>query len=147
VGDRARGIRDEVLASSQLDLEPSGFAGLAPCSKCRENGPIRTVRNSTQAGDQGKLEILLHGEKLRGSWTLMRIRGRDARKSGKTWFLMKHRDDEARPAAEYDITEDRPTASSASSRRRAARASTSSFRSCAGRAGDRPKGAIRSSAW
>ena len=73
---------------------------------------------------QGKLEILLHGEKLRGSWTLMRIRGRDARKSGKTWFLMKHRDDEARPAAEYDITEDRPTASSASSRRRAARAST-----------------------
>ena len=57
---------------------------------------------------KGKIEFLLHGEKLRGSWTLVRIRGRDARESGKTWLLMKHRDEEVRPAASYDITEDRP---------------------------------------
>jgi len=67
--------------------------------------PIGDPRAGLKAG---KLEFLLHGEKLRGSWTLVRIRGRDARESGKTWLLMKHRDDEVRPAAQYDITEDRP---------------------------------------
>jgi bifunctional non-homologous end joining protein LigD len=69
---------------------------------------IRTGGDPREGLRKGKLEFLLHGEKLRGSWTLVRIRGRDARESGKTWLLMKHRDDEVRPAAEYDITEDRP---------------------------------------
>ena len=35
------------------------------------------------------------------------MRGRDARER-QSWLLMKHRDEEVRPAAEYDITEDRP---------------------------------------
>jgi bifunctional non-homologous end joining protein LigD len=67
--------------------------------------PIGDAREDLR---KGKLELRLHGEKLRGSWMLVRIRGRDARESGKTWLLMKHRGDKVRAAAEYDIRKDRP---------------------------------------
>jgi bifunctional non-homologous end joining protein LigD len=73
-----------------------------------DRGTWEPIGDPREGLKKGKLEFLLHGEKLRGSWTLVRIRGRDARESGKTWLLMKHRDDEVRPAAQYDITEDRP---------------------------------------
>src|SRR5438045_1839952 len=55
----------------------------------------------------GKLKFRLHGEKLQGSFLLVRSGGRhDDSGSGKPagWLLMKLRDEHARPAAEYDIT-------------------------------------------
>jgi bifunctional non-homologous end joining protein LigD len=45
---------------------------------------------------KGKLSILLRGEKLKGSFALVRARG------GKEWLLLKHRD---RYAAEVDVTQ------------------------------------------
>jgi len=57
---------------------------------------------------KGRLKFRLHGEKLRGGWMLVRIKGRDRRDRGKTWLLVKERDGEARPASEYDVTAARP---------------------------------------
>jgi bifunctional non-homologous end joining protein LigD len=46
--------------------------------------------------DRGELKFTLHGQKLRGSFVLVKLRNRD---SGKEWLLIKHRDDAATPAA------------------------------------------------
>ncbi|MBC8089468.1 MAG: ATP-dependent DNA ligase, partial [Phycisphaerae bacterium] len=55
---------------------------------------------------QGKLKFELKGEKLNGRWTLVRMRGRGEKQE--PWLLIKERDDTARPAAEYDVTEALP---------------------------------------
>lgn len=49
---------------------------------------------------QGKLKFTLEGEKLAGLWNLVRttIAGRQEQ-----WFLIKHRDEAARPESEYDV--------------------------------------------
>ena len=57
----------------------------------------------------GSLKFTLHGEKLKGSWALVRINDkRQTRDAGKSWLLIKHRDAEARPANELSIVEARP---------------------------------------
>ncbi len=50
---------------------------------------------------QGKLKFRLYGEKLCGSWALVRMRGR-ADDDGKNWLLIKHNDECARPNAKSD---------------------------------------------
>ena len=51
---------------------------------------------------KGKLKFVLHGEKLRGGWTLVRsnMRGNGDKEQ---WLLIKERDDEARSEADYDV--------------------------------------------
>jgi bifunctional non-homologous end joining protein LigD len=56
----------------------------------------------------GKLKFRLKGEKLLGGWTLVKIRGRDARDDEKSWLLIKETDETARPAAKLDVTEEMP---------------------------------------
>jgi bifunctional non-homologous end joining protein LigD len=53
---------------------------------------------------QGKLEFELHGERLTGSWRLIRLGGKRAGDE-KNWLLMKRTDDEARPASADEIVE------------------------------------------
>lgn len=50
----------------------------------------------------GELKFILHGEKLRGSWTLVQMRGR----GDKNWLMIKHRDDDAHPG--LDLTQESP---------------------------------------
>ena len=57
---------------------------------------------------KGKLEFVLHGEKLHGRWTLVKIRGRASRDADKAWLLIKGRDEAVRAAADYDVTEALP---------------------------------------
>jgi bifunctional non-homologous end joining protein LigD len=45
---------------------------------------------------KGDLKFTLEGERLRGSWVLVRMRGRSGRSSKPQWLLIKHRDEEAR---------------------------------------------------
>jgi bifunctional non-homologous end joining protein LigD len=45
---------------------------------------------------KGDLKFILEGERLRGSWVLVRMRGRDDRSSKPQWLFIKHRDEEAR---------------------------------------------------
>jgi bifunctional non-homologous end joining protein LigD len=61
---------------------------------------------------KGDLKFTLHGDKLRGSWVLVRMR--HDRSGGKrtNWLLIKHRDDDAREGDANDILkEDRSVAS------------------------------------
>jgi bifunctional non-homologous end joining protein LigD len=53
---------------------------------------------------RGDLKFTLRGRKLHGSWVLVRTRG-FGRSSGKSWLLIKHRDQHA---SKKDITSDEP---------------------------------------
>jgi bifunctional non-homologous end joining protein LigD len=65
-----------------------------------EEDPIKGLK-------QGKLKIRLFGEKLRGSWALVRM-GRRSGDDRNNWLLIKHRDEFARPAAKSDILTRKP---------------------------------------
>ena len=52
------------------------------------------IRRGYAAGD---LKFTFEGERLRGSWVLVRMRGRQRSSSKPQWLLIKHRDAEARP--------------------------------------------------
>ncbi len=54
-----------------------------------------------QGLEKGKLRFVLHGEKLAGSWELVRLRAGADRKE--TWLLFKKRDEHARAQADYDV--------------------------------------------
>jgi len=56
---------------------------------------------------QGALKFTLDGEKLSGSWALVRIHGRDG-KDDRNWLLIKHADSSARALAKFDVTVDEP---------------------------------------
>jgi DNA ligase D-like protein (predicted polymerase)/DNA ligase D-like protein (predicted 3'-phosphoesterase) len=56
---------------------------------------------------EGKLKFSLHGDKLRGGWALVRMRGRGGEKQ-EAWLLIKEDDEEARPLADYDVVEAEP---------------------------------------
>jgi bifunctional non-homologous end joining protein LigD len=54
---------------------------------------------------RGELKFRLHGEKLRGSWVLVRTGGRGGARDDRAWLLIKHRDE---AATEEDVAETRP---------------------------------------
>ncbi len=54
---------------------------------------------------KGDLKFRLNGYKLKGSWVLVRTRGFQGASEGKSWLLIKHRDDWAGPV---NITEFAP---------------------------------------
>ncbi|AVO41146.1 DNA ligase D [Simplicispira suum] len=56
----------------------------------------------------GHLKFTLQGEKLHGSWALVRMGGKRFDPKKPAWLLIKERDAEARPADEYDVTEALP---------------------------------------
>ncbi len=55
--------------------------------------------------EKGKISIFLRGEKLKGSFALVRMARQE-----KNWLLMKHRDEHARPGSDI-LTEERSVAS------------------------------------
>ena len=63
--------------------------------EAEDGGGVESVRHGYAKGD---LKILMHGERLRGGWVLVRMN----RPGRPQWLLIKHRDDEA--DAEVDIT-------------------------------------------
>src|SRR5262249_51748960 len=73
-----------------------------------DHGTWEPVSHPHKGLATGKLEFMLHGKKLRGRWTLVRIRGRPARDADKAWLLIKGRDETARATADYDVTEALP---------------------------------------
>src|SRR4051812_7704874 len=56
----------------------------------------------------GRLKFELRGHKLRGHWTLVRMKGRGDRGREDPWLLIKERDAFVRPAAEYSVVDERP---------------------------------------
>ncbi len=53
---------------------------------------------------QGKLRFRLEGDKLRGGWTLIRMRKASSAEAKENWLLVKERDENARAGAEAEIT-------------------------------------------
>ncbi|SAL32336.1 DNA ligase D [Caballeronia concitans] len=66
-----------------------------------------TAEDASRDYEKGKLKFVLDGEKLHGGWTLVRshMRGSGDKEQ---WFLIKERDDEARPESEYDVLLKKP---------------------------------------
>ena len=56
----------------------------------------------------GNLKFSLHGTKLKGSWALVRMRGKADRADKPAWLLIKERDDFARTQESASITEEAP---------------------------------------
>jgi bifunctional non-homologous end joining protein LigD len=54
---------------------------------------------------KGDLKLTLDGYKLKGSWALIRTRGYGGKDDGRSWLLIKHRDEWA---GDLDITEFAP---------------------------------------
>lgn len=62
----------------------------------------------------GKLKFEIHGHKLQGRWTLVRMRSRGAKEERQpAWLLIKEHDGLERPAAEFDVVQDMPDSVSA----------------------------------
>lgn len=56
----------------------------------------------------GRLKFALHGKKLKGNWTLVRMGGRFANESKPNWLLIKEHDEYERSAEDEPITEEAP---------------------------------------
>ncbi|RXU14742.1 DNA ligase D, partial [Pseudomonas syringae] len=95
-------------------LDYAGFEGSIPQGQYGGGDVIVWDRGVWQPhGDpqktyeDGKLKFTLVGEKLSGDWALVRTRLKGSG-SKEQWLLIKEKDDIARPAAEYDITQEQP---------------------------------------
>jgi bifunctional non-homologous end joining protein LigD len=82
---------------------PGGEYGAGVVIVWDRGGWVTLAEDVEAALKAGELKFRLMGEKLRGGWTLVRI-ARDP----KNWLLIKERDDEVRPLAEYDVLKEAP---------------------------------------
>jgi len=74
-----------------------------------DRGSWEPVGDPHEGYRAGNLKFVLKGEKLRGGWALVRIRGsRRGDDSGRSWLLIKERDAEARSGRAADIVELEP---------------------------------------
>ena len=72
-----------------------------------DSGTWEPVGDARAGYRAGKLKFRLHGEKLHGGWTLVRMHGRAGERQ-EPWLLIKERDDAARPASEYSVVDAEP---------------------------------------
>ncbi|MEP7138289.1 MAG: DNA ligase D [Caldimonas sp.] len=72
-----------------------------------DNGTWEPVGDPEAGYRAGKLKFRLHGKKLEGGWTLVRMRGKGNERQ-EPWLLIKERDEAARPASEYSVVEAEP---------------------------------------
>ncbi len=70
-----------------------------------DRGTWLPIGEPQEAYRKGKLKFELQGEKLAGLWNLVRTHLEGKKEQ---WFLIKHRDDAAKPAEEYDIVAAQP---------------------------------------
>ena len=67
-----------------------------------DRGTWEPEGDAAESYRRGKLVFVLHGERLKGRWALIRMGGK-AGDDGKNWLLKKLEDDEARSSDDYDI--------------------------------------------
>ena len=95
-------------------IDYGGFEGTLPAGQYGagtvivwDRGTWAPVGDPRAAYAAGKLKFQLHGEKLSGGWTLVRMQSH-ADERQEPWLLIKERDDAARPASEYSVVEAEP---------------------------------------
>jgi bifunctional non-homologous end joining protein LigD len=72
-----------------------------------DRGDWRPIGDPHHGYEKGHLEFELDGEKLKGRWNLVRMKGKASEKRD-NWLLIKADDDEARPSDAPDILVQRP---------------------------------------
>ena len=88
-------------------LEYGGFEGMIPKGEYGggtvmlwDRGEwISEDKNTVESYRKGHLRFILRGKKLKGAWSLVRIR-----KDDKTWLLIKGKDQYAKSLHDYDVT-------------------------------------------
>ncbi|MCS3762706.1 DNA ligase D [Bradyrhizobium centrosematis] len=98
-------------------LDYGDFEGTIPEGQYGGGTVMLWDRGTWEADDpeagfrKGDLKFTLHGDKLQGSWVLVRMRNRGGEKRT-NWLLIKHRDEHAREGNDNDILdEDKSVAS------------------------------------
>ncbi len=94
-------------------LEYGGFEGTIPEGEYGggtvllwDHGTWEPIGDPVKGLREGHLKFILHGEKLKGAWMIVRKGGRRAEPGERAWFLFKERDDFARPGE--SVTEEMP---------------------------------------
>ncbi len=95
-------------------LSYGGFEGVIPKGQYGagtvivwDRGEWVPLEDPAKGYRAGKLKFELRGEKLRGRWTLVRMKAREGERQ-EPWLLIKENDLESRSAADYDVTEALP---------------------------------------
>ncbi len=103
-------VRRLAMRTEDHPLDYAGFEGVIPKGQYGGGAVIVWDRGTWAPRDEprealarGRLTFTLHGEKVRGQWTLLRTRAGDR---GEAWMLFKRKDAEADPAR--DVTRERP---------------------------------------
>lgn len=72
-----------------------------------DTGTWEPIGDFAAALAAGKPKFILHGQKLRGAWTLVRMKGQ-AGEGDKNWLLIKERDGEVRNEDDYSVIDREP---------------------------------------
>jgi bifunctional non-homologous end joining protein LigD len=99
-----------ILVSPGHPLSYGGFEGTIPKGEYGggtvmlwDTGTWEPVRDPHAELKKGHLSFILHGERLKGRWELVRMRGDEKREN---WLLVKGDDAEARKGADGEFLED-----------------------------------------
>jgi bifunctional non-homologous end joining protein LigD len=110
-------VSDKRLAVQVEDhpIEYGGFEGTIPKGQYGggtvmlwDEGTWEPVGDAEEGFRTGRLKFVLHGHKLQGHWTLIRMGGKAARESKPNWLLIKEHDEFERTAKAKAITEEMP---------------------------------------
>jgi bifunctional non-homologous end joining protein LigD len=110
-------VADKRLAVQVEDhpMEYGGFEGTIPKGQYGggtvmlwDEGTWEPVGDGEEGFRTGRLKFILHGQKLKGKWTLIRMGGKAAQESKPNWLLIKEHDDFERPASAPAVTEEEP---------------------------------------
>lgn len=72
-----------------------------------DRGTWTPIGNAAAGYREGKLKFMLHGRKLTGAWTLVRMKPRESERQ-ESWLLIKEHDAAARSTAEFDVVAVQP---------------------------------------
>lgn len=96
-------------------LDYGGFEGIIPQGQYGggtvmvwDRGTWEPLGDAASQLREGNLKFLLHGEKLRGAWALVRMKGKFAGKSKPSWLLIKEHDEAERAPNAPAIVEEAP---------------------------------------
>ncbi|MGI4758830.1 MAG: DNA ligase D [Janthinobacterium lividum] len=110
-------VHDKRLAVQVEDhpIEYGGFEGIIPRGQYGggtvmvwDQGTWEPHTDVDEGLRKGTLKFALHGTKLHGSWTLVRMGGKAAHEGKPNWLLIKEHDEFERPTGAPCITEEAP---------------------------------------
>ena len=110
-------VADKRLAVQVEDhpMEYGGFEGTIPKGQYGggtvmlwDTGTWEPVGDANEGFRTGRLKFILHGHKLKGHWTLVRMGGKAAKESKPNWLLIKEHDEYERSADAPAVVDEEP---------------------------------------